>query len=187
MKLKIGILHVNLVQKMKLIIINTIDMVVPGKGSRLFMITKVFHLFILSVVLSFLGCSKNKDYTQIDDEIIQQYISDNNLNATSTSSGLYYVIETTGNGVFPNIYSTVTVAYTGILADGTVFDQSSSAGISFPLTNVIQGWQEGIPLFSEGGTGKLLIPSALGYGNRSVGNIPENSVLIFDVELIGVN
>ena len=187
MKLKIGILRVNLVQKMKLKIINTIDMVVPGKGSRLFMITKVFHLFILSVVLSFLGCSKNKDYTQIDDEIIQQYISDNNLNATSTSSGLYYVIETTGNGVFPNIYSTVTVAYTGILADGTVFDQSSSAGISFPLTNVIQGWQEGIPLFSEGGTGKLLIPSALGYGNRSVGNIPENSVLIFDVELIGVN
>ena len=187
MKLKIGILRVNLVQKMKLIIINTIDMVVPGKGSRLLMITKVFHLFILSVVLSFLGCSKNKDYTQIDDEIIQQYISDNNLNATSTSSGLYYVIETTGNGVFPNIYSTVTVAYTGILADGTVFDQSSSAGISFPLTNVIQGWQEGIPLYSEGGTGKLLIPSALGYGNRSVGNIPENSVLIFDVELIGVN
>ena len=187
MKLKIGILRVNLVQKMKLIIINTIDMVVPGKGSRLFMITKVFHLFILSVVLCFLGCSKNKDYTQIDDEIIQQYISDNNLNATSTSSGLYYVIETTGNGVFPNIYSTVTVAYTGILVDGTVFDQSSSAGISFPLTNVIQGWQEGIPLFSEGGTGKLLIPSALGYGNRSVGNIPENSVLIFDVELIDVN
>ena len=41
-----------------------------------------------------------------------------------------------------------------------LFDQSTSAGISFPLTNVIQGWQEGIPLFSEGGTGKLLIPSA---------------------------
>ena len=52
---------------------------------------------------------------------------------------------------------------------------------------MIQGWQEGIPLFSEGGIGKLLIPSALGYGNRSVGNIPENSVLIFDVELMDVN
>ena len=187
MKLKIGILRVNLVQKMKLKIINTTDMEEPGKGSRLNMFPKAFHLIILCVVLSFLGCNKNKDYTQIDDEIIQQYISDNNLNATSTSSGLYYVIETTGNGVFPNIYSTVTVAYTGMLTDGTVFDQSSSAGISFPLTNVIQGWQEGIPMFSEGGTGKLLIPSALGYGNRAVGNIPENSVLIFDVELIDVD
>ena len=187
MKLKIGILRVNLVQKMKLIIINTTDMVAPGKGSRLNMFPKAFHFIILCVVLSFFGCNKNKDYTQIDDEIIQQYISDNNLNATSTSSGLYYVIETTGNGVFPNIYSTVTVAYTGMLTDGTVFDQSSSAGISFPLTNVIQGWQEGIPMFSEGGSGKLLIPSALGYGNRAVGNIPENSVLIFDVELIDVD
>ena len=73
-----------------------------------------------------------------------------------------------------------------MLTDGTVFDQSTSAGISF-LTNVILGWQEGIPMFSEGGTGKLLIPSPLGYGNRAVGNIPENSVLIFDVELIDTN
>ena len=144
MKLKIGILHVNPVQKMKLKTINIIDMVAPGKDTRFFITQKVFHLVFLCSVLCFLGCNKNKDYTQIDDEIIQQYISDNNLNATSTSSGLYYVIETTGNGVFPNIYSTVTVAYTGMLIDGTVFDQSSSAGISFPLTNVIQGWQEGI-------------------------------------------
>ena len=187
MKLKIGILRVNHVQKMKLRIINTTDMVAPGKGSKFFIMPLVFHFVFLCTILSILGCNKDKDYTQIDNEIIQQFISDNNLNATSTSSGLYYVIETTGNGVFPNIYSTVTVAYTGILTDGTVFDQSSSAGISFPLTNVIQGWQEGIPLFSEGGTGKLLIPSALGYGNRSVGNIPENSVLIFDLELIEVN
>ena len=137
MKLKIGILRVNLVQKMKLKTINIIDMVAPGKDTRFFIAQKVFHLVFLCSVLCFLGCNKNKDYTQIDDEIIQQYISDNNLNATSTSSGLYYAIETTGNGVFPNIYSTVTVAYTGMLTDGTVFDQSSSAGISFPLTNVI--------------------------------------------------
>ena len=105
MKLKIGILRVNFVLKMKLKIINTTDMVVPGKGSKFFIMLKVFHLVLFCVVLSFLGCNKNKDYTQIDDEIILQYISDNNLNATSTSSGLYYVIETTGNGFFPNIYS----------------------------------------------------------------------------------
>ena len=122
MKLKIGILHVNHVQKMKLKIINTTDMVVPGKGSKFFIMSKVFHHIFLCLVLSLLGCNKNKDYTQIDDEIIQQYISENNLNATSTSSGLYYIIETTGNGIFPNIYSTVTVAYTGMLTDGTVFD-----------------------------------------------------------------
>lgn len=132
-------------------------------------------------------CNKNVDYTQLDEDIILQYISDNNLNAEPTGSGLYYVINSTGNGEFPNINSLVTVAYKGTLTDGTTFDQSSSNGITFPLSNVIQGWQEGIPLFSEGGSGILLIPSALGYGSQSVGNIPENSVLIFEVTLLNVD
>lgn len=132
-------------------------------------------------------CNKSVDYTQLDEDIILQYISDNNLNAEPTGSGLYYVINSTGNGEFPNINSLVTVAYKGTLTDGTTFDQSSSNGITFPLSNVIQGWQEGIPLFSEGGSGILLIPSALGYGSQSVGNIPENSVLIFEVTLINVD
>lgn len=127
------------------------------------------------------------DYNQLDEDIILQYISDNNLNAEPTGSGLYYVINSTGNGEFPNINSLVTVAYKGTLTDGTTFDQSSSNGITFPLSNVIQGWQEGIPLFSEGGSGILLIPSALGYGSQSVGNIPENSVLIFELTLLNVD
>ena len=145
------------------------------------------YVLSLTLVMLILSCSKNKDYTQIDEDIIQEYIADNNLDAVATGSGLYYVIETTGNGVFPDLSSVVTVAYTGKLTDGSVFDQSSSAGISFPLTNVIQGWQEGIPLFSEGGTGKLLIPSALGYGSNAIGSIPANSVLIFDIELLDVD
>jgi len=145
------------------------------------------YVLSLTLIMLILSCSKNKDYTQIDEEIIQEYIADNNLDAVATGSGLYYVIETTGNGVFPDLSSVVTVAYTGKLTEGSIFDQSSSAGISFPLTNVIQGWQEGIPLFSEGGTGKLLIPSALGYGNNAIGSIPANSVLIFDIELLDVD
>jgi len=55
------------------------------------------------------------------------------------------------------------------------------------LSNVIQGWQEGIPLFNEGGSGILLIPSALGYGSQTVNSIPSNSVLIFEVTLLRVN
>ena len=97
MKLKIGILHVNLVQKMKLKKINTTDMVVLGKGSRFFKMPKEFHLVFFCVALCFLGCNKNKDYTQIDEEIIQEYIADNNLDAVATGSGLYYVIETKKN------------------------------------------------------------------------------------------
>jgi len=132
------------------------------------------------------GCKKEVDYAQIDEDIIQQYITDNNLNAQATGSGLYYVIDNPGNGDTPNINSTVTVAYVGKLTDGTIFDQSGSVPATFQLSGVIQGWQEGIPLFSEGGSGTLLIPSALGYGNQAVGSIPSNSVLIFDVDLINV-
>ena len=138
--------------------------------------------------LFFLTNSCNKvDYVQVDEDIIQQYISDNNLTAEPTGSGLYYVIDVPGTGAHPTLNSNVTVAYTGSLTNGSIFDQSSSNGVTFPLSGVIQGWQEGIPLFSEGGSGILLIPSALGYGSQQVSAIPANSVLIFDVSLIEVN
>ena len=148
---------------------------------------RLFVLLMLPIMFIVNSCQKEVDYTQIDEDIIQQYITDNNLNAQATGTGLYYVVDVVGNGETPNINSTVTVAYTGKLTDGTIFDQSSPSGATFPLSGVIQGWQEGIPFFSEGGSGILLIPSALGYGNQVVGSIPANSVLIFDVTLISVD
>tara|TARA_B100001059_G_C17537797_1_gene428847 strand:+ start:270 stop:683 length:414 start_codon:yes stop_codon:yes gene_type:complete len=135
----------------------------------------------------FNSCKKEVvDYTQIDEDIITEYIVDNNLTAIATGTGLYYVVDTPGNGTQPNSQSTVTVAYKGYLTNGSVFDESASSGISFSLTSVIQGWQEGIPYFKEGGSGILLIPSALGYGSQATSGIPANSVLVFEVELIDV-
>ena len=148
---------------------------------------RLLVLLLFSLLFIFSNCNKNLDYTQLDQEIILQYILDNNLNAEPTGSGLYYAVNSTGNGDVPNINSIVTVAYKGTLTDGTIFDQSSSSGATFPLSNVIQGWQEGIPLFSEGGSGLLLIPSDLGYGNQAIGSIPANSVLIFEVTLLNVH
>lgn len=143
---------------------------------------------LFSLTLLFYSCAKKKIEKQAkeDEEIITLYIQDNNLNAVPTGSGLYYVIETVGAGAGCNSNSDVTVAYTGYLTDGTVFDQSDAQGVTFNLQQVIKGWTEGIPYFKEGGTGKLLIPSALGYGDQAVGSIPANSVLIFDVNLIDV-
>ena len=145
-------------------------------------------LFILILLLvTFNSCKKEPvDYTEIDEGIITQYIADNNLTAIATGTGLYYVIEVPGTGAQPNSQSTVTVAYKGYLINGSVFDESASAGISFSLTSVIQGWQEGIPYFKEGGSGILLIPSALGYGSQATSGIPANSVLVFDIRLIDV-
>ena len=145
-----------------------------------------FLTLLCPIIMLLTSCKKPIDYDQIDEDLIQQYITDNSLDAQPTGSGLYYVIDNPGNGSTADINSTVTVAYVGKLTDGTIFDQSSSMGTTFPLINVIQGWQEGIPLFREGGSGVLLIPSSLGYGSQAVGGIPANSVLIFEISLIHV-
>ena len=144
-------------------------------------------LFIFSALLLFSSCGKKRarEQAEKDDAIIQQYISENGLVATKTTSGLYVVIEVPGTGLQPTTTSTVKVAYKGYLTNGNQFDQSV-AGATFGLQGVIRGWTEGIPYFKEGGSGKLLIPSAMGYGSQAQANIPANSVLIFDVELITV-
>lgn len=142
--------------------------------------------FLFMIVLSF-SCNKNKKTrAEVDEQKILDYMASRGLNGTATGSGLYYVINVQGTGAQPTINSQVTVKYSGNLIDGTVFDASANAGATFGLSSVIKGWQEGIPLFKKGGKGFLLIPSALGYGNQQTGNIPPNSVLIFEIELLDV-
>jgi len=146
-------------------------------------------LLVLSIlVFAFTTCKKKDKRSQAekDDEIITKYIRDNGLNATYSGSGLYYVITTQGTGSNPTASSVVTVKYDGFLVSGTVFDSSPPIGASFSMGSVIKGWQEGLTYFKKGGKGKLLIPSALGYGSQKVGSIPPNSVLIFNIELLDV-
>tara|TARA_B110001450_G_scaffold89343_1_gene84951 strand:+ start:1953 stop:2396 length:444 start_codon:yes stop_codon:yes gene_type:complete len=139
-------------------------------------------------LLIFISCTNNnsnfKPQTEAD---IIKYIKNKSLNATKSSSGLYYVINNEGNGTRPKSTSNVTVAYKGYLLDGTVFDKSNDTGISFGLNQVITGWTEGITYFKEGGEGVLLIPSNLGYGPNGIGSIPGGAALVFDIKLIRVN
>ena len=151
------------------------------------------HLLSALMALAlFISCSSNDkeeniDYVSKNDKEITDYIAKNKLTAQKSDSGLYYIINESGTGTQPTATSNVTVAYKGYFTNGTVFDQSSAAGISFPLNRVIKGWTEGIPYFKTGGSGVLLIPAHLGYGNNDSGSIPGGSVLIFDVKLISVN
>ena len=145
---------------------------------------------VCALVLVFVaGCGKKaEEQAAEDDRLIQEYIAANNLNASKAPSGLYYVIDQQGSGPECNSSSDVRVAYTGYFLDGIIFDGSDQQGITFNLGGVIEGWRLGIPYFREGGTGKLLIPSALGYGpsGSGNGNIPSNAVLVFDIDLIEV-
>jgi len=129
--------------------------------------------------MMFLGSCNKQDET--DEQLILDYLADNNLNAERTDDGLYYIIENPGSSEKPNVNSTVNVDYLGYLLDGTEFDSGND--VEFALWSVIDGWTLGIPLFGKGGSGTLLIPSSLGYGNNQAGGIPPNSVLVFDITL----
>jgi FKBP-type peptidyl-prolyl cis-trans isomerase FkpA len=145
--------------------------------------------FVLLMVIGFSSCKKDDSLSESeqlveDVKLIENYLSDHNLTAEKTNSGLHYIISDPGTGGHPNINSTVTVQYTGKLLDGTEFDSGTA---TFPLRNVIKGWQEGIPLFKLKGRGKLLIPSYIGYGPSGSNSIPPNAVLVFDIYLISFN
>jgi FKBP-type peptidyl-prolyl cis-trans isomerase FkpA len=142
-----------------------------------------FLTFTLLLIIA-ASCKKDDtvDYEPIDKKIIEDYLAANQLTAQSTASGLHYIISAPGGTIHPNINLQVKVKYKGYLVDGTIFDQGT---ITYALSKLIKGWQEGLPLIGVGGKIKLLIPSALGYGASAQGSaIPANSVLIFDMELL---
>lgn len=109
-----------------------------------------------------------------------------------TASGLKYKIIKKGNGKKPQQDDEVSVHYVGTLTDSakTKFDSSRDRGQPFSFTlgagQVIKGWDEGIALLQVGDVAVLTIPPALGYGERSIGSIPANSTLIFEVEFMDV-
>lgn len=142
----------------------------------------LFLFLLLSSTL--LSCKKEEKQAEADEKTILDYMKDNGLTGTRTSSGVYVVIDNPGTGAACGGTSTVEVGYTGSYTNHQEFESTPSA--TFSLNSVIKGWQEGIPYFREGGSGKLLIPSGAGYGATGKGSIPGNTVLIFDVNLIEV-
>ena len=97
-----------------------------------------------------------------------------------------------GDGVEATAGQNVSVHYTGWLTDGTKFDSSVDRGrpFEFPLGagRVIRGWDEGVAGMKVGEKRKLTIPPHMGYGAGGAGRvIPPNAVLVFEVELLGVN
>ena len=108
----------------------------------------------------------------------------NNPGVKTNPSGLQYEVMVEGKGPRPAITDTVTVNYKGTLLDGTPFDGND--GISFALGGVISGWTEALQLMPVGSKYKLYVPHTLGYGMNDHGPIPGGSVLVFEVELLGI-
>lgn len=110
---------------------------------------------------------------------------------TKAESGLRYVDVKQGEGEEAGAGRTATVHYTGWLPTGKKFDSSRDRGEPFSFTvgaqQVIAGWDEGVAGMRVGGRRKLVIPPELGYGaSGAPPDIPPNSILVFDVELLDV-
>jgi len=120
----------------------------------------------------------------------QKFLDENKKNAgvTVLPSGLQYKVMKSGTGPSPKASDKVTAHYTGKLINGKVFDSSVERGQPFTteLNRVIKGWTEIIQLMKVGDKWEVYIPSELAYGENGAGTIEPNSVLIFEIELLGI-
>jgi peptidylprolyl isomerase len=109
--------------------------------------------------------------------------------AKKTKSGLAYKVLQKGKGkVHPKAEDTVTCHYSGWTTDGKMFDSSVQRGqpAEFPLTGVIKGWTEGVPLMVEGEKTRFWIPGNLAYGDTPTRPGTPSGMLVFDIELISI-
>ncbi|MEQ8424545.1 MAG: FKBP-type peptidyl-prolyl cis-trans isomerase [Cyclobacteriaceae bacterium] len=141
-----------------------------------------------------------KDLEQID-----SYLAESNISAEKTASGLRYQITKPGSGDTAAQGSQVSIHYAGYLMDGTLFDTSIESvakengifnegrpyeplSLSAGSGQVIRGWEEAILLMNKGSKMRVWIPSTLAYGPQARGGlIKENSILVFDMEMIEIN
>jgi FKBP-type peptidyl-prolyl cis-trans isomerase FklB len=141
----------------------------------------------VSAEYQMLSEKKDEETLRLNDAFMEE--NKKKPNVVSLASGIQYEILEKGKGIKATAESKVTTHYHGTLINGNVFDSSVEKGkpISFSLSGVIKGWQEIIPMMKEGAKWRIFVPSHMGYGSRQRGaQIPSNSLLIFEIELISV-
>ncbi len=131
--------------------------------------------------------SKKEEYLQRNTEFLTALRQDPEVHQLPNGV-LYRILASSGGDRRPNIRSVVSVHYTGTLINGRIFDDTrrSKTPAAFRLKDVITGWQIALCRMAPGDRWQIYIPSHAGYGDRRMGEIPANSTLIFDVELLGI-
>ena len=157
-----------------------------------FLLAVLFLSVLVSCKKTLVGEEKYREQARIDDEIIQQYIADNSLDAQRVdTTGVFYVVVNpgTGNSTFTNSTVVTVGAKTRILTTGELIDETGRFHPSFSLGgSIIKAWQLGIPNVQEGGTVRILSPSRYAYGpyDQPTLGIPANSVLDFEITLYDI-
>lgn len=135
------------------------------------------HLIIMS----------KKEYKQKNIEYFNSRSKEEGMH--KLPEGILYKVIRSGSGTkCPNIRSIVCVNYVGKFIDGTEFDSSYTQGypVAFRLSDLISGWKIALSHMHAGDKWEVVIPSELGYGSRANGEIPGNSTLVFEIELVSI-
>ena len=145
--------------------------------------------------------TKEKETKQIarDDKTLQDYFEKNHIKAEKAPLGTYVEIINQGTGENIDTAHVVSVNYTGRTMDGKMFDSNTDSSkkhvepIFVNMTNdpsmgqkVIAGWNDGLGLLKKGAQAKFYIPSSLAYGTRERPEIPANSILVFDINVVDI-
>lgn len=147
-------------------------------------------LLLIALVLPMLAACGSDGPTAVEDTNFAPELGVDLATMTRTSTGLYYKDLTVGTGAVVQSGQTVSAYYKGYLVSGRLFDSRVAPATPYPFIlgvgRVIKGWDQGIPGMKVGGKRQLVIPSSLAYGSSGQGDIPPNSVLVFEVEVVGV-
>jgi len=148
------------------------------------------YLFLFCISLVIMSCQKEAIQHGNDIQLIKEYLAANLINAVEDKeSNLFYsVYSESGDSISPirdnNII--VEVKYKAYLLDGTVIYDTGNLSNKVELDKSIYGWQLALPKMNIQDKMLLFLPSRLAYGEEGLDNIPPNSVLVFDLELIEI-
>lgn len=120
------------------------------------------------------------------DARIEKYLKKKGIECERSSSGLYYKITPEGEGDLIKYKDHVVFKYKGWLLNGKVFDEKLNEPVEFAVEELIGAWKEAVQIMRKGDKAFLVAPPQLGYGEHQLNDIPPNSILVFELEIIDV-
>lgn len=158
-------------------------------------LSNYIFLFLFSLLI-FFSCNDDKIEPLIDpniqtereDQIIQQYLNENNLTAQKTELGIYYIVLEEGEGTrTPNVGASVVVNYVGKVLYGKQFDSSYERGEPLTFTigagSVVVGFEQAVRQMKLNEKTRFFIPSRYAYGEQGIETIPRFATLVFDIKM----
>lgn len=119
------------------------------------------------------------------DDKIKSYLKKKDIDCKKSASGLYYKIIEEGDGDYIRYKDQVRFTYKGEFPDGKIFDEQKEP-VEFEASTLISGWKEIMLELKPGGKAFLVVPPQLGYGTKQLDDIPKNSILIYELEVVEV-